>query len=197
MPTFPRTNEFLQSQYFDQMGAALPGARVFASDNHLTDAYITDPTIDDTGLLAGIGVIAKKNPDFTRPGMNQLIAALPTATTTAADFEGVVYRTQQMGSNAKGQACNYAGGMCQVMRGDRVGGRIWGLLVDGATDIDGTVYWIIQDTTNHGKPIGSFSGVGIGADTIPLTNARFMATVEAVTDDNFTIGAIEMGLVRA
>lgn len=197
MPTYPTMNGFGQDQYFDQMATALPGARVFASDNHLTDAYIVDPAIGINGLEAGIGVIAKKAPDFVRPGHNQLMAALPTAETTAADFEGVVYRTQQMDSNAAGRACMMAGSMCNVMRSARVGGRIWALLTEGSTDIGTIVYWVIKDTTSHGKPIGSFAGTDMGGDAIALTNVRFIATIGPVTADNYTIGAIEMGLVKA
>lgn len=197
MPLIPKPHTFGQTEYFDQMATALPGARVFASDNHLTDAYIVAPTVGDDGLIAGIGVAASKSADFIRPGINQLQVGLPTATSTAADFEGIVYRNQQMGTNLKGQACAMAGDMCNVMRGDRVGGRIWGLLTDGSIDIAGTVYWIIKDTTNHGKPIGSFAASDMGGDAIALTNVRFMATLGPVTNDNYTIGAIEMGLVKA
>lgn len=197
MPLIPQKHAFGQSEYFDQMTTALPGSRVFASDNHLTDAYIVAPTVDGDGLIAGIGVVANKSADFVRPGINQMQAALPTDASTADDFEGVVYRTQQMGTNLKGQACAMAGDMCNVMRSARVGGRIWAFLADGTVDIGGAVYWIIKDTTSHGKPIGSFAGSNMGGDAIELPNVRFIATVGVAATNDYTIGAIEMGLVKA
>lgn len=194
MPYFPQKHNFGQSEYFDQMSTALPGSRVFASDNHLTDAYIVAPAVDNDGLIAGIGVVAAKSADYIRPGINQLQVALPTATSTAADFEGIVYRNQQMGTNLKGMACAMSGDMCNIMRSARVGGRIWVLLADGAIDIGGAVYWIVKDTTSHDKPIGSFASSSLGGDAILLPNVRFIATIAAVTTNDYTIGAIEMGL---
>ena len=189
---------FMQSKYVDQMSTALPGALVYASDNVLVDSYIVDPATDGLGLEAGLGYVATNIPSTDREGyregMNTKYASKPTAATTAADFAGVTVRNQQMDSNVNGKACWFAGRMCNGMRANRVGGRVWVQLSNGSAAMDGTVHWIISDTTGHGKPIGSFSGSAMGADTVPLTNAVFKSNADASTDATIAIVELAEGV---
>jgi hypothetical protein len=185
---------FAQSQYVDQQATALPGALAFASDERLVDSYIVAASVGPDGLEAGLGVVATvlsaDEHNGQREGMNTKFAALPAAGNTADAFEGITVRNQQMDTNANGHACWFAGRMCNVLRAKRVGGRVWVLLSNGSSTIDGTVYWIISDTTSHGKPIGSFSSAALGADTVELTNARFKSNSDA--SSNSVIALVEL-----
>lgn len=187
---------FAQSQYVDQMATALPGALAFASDQWLIDTAIVDPATSAAGLIAGIGVTLPVIPVAERTGhrvgVNNRYATAPTAATTADLFGGVTVRNQQMDSNSDGDACWFANRACNVIRANRVGGRIWVRLVNGSAAPDGTVYWIISDTTSHGKQIGAFSGTAMGADTVALTSALFKSEADASTEA--TIALIELAL---
>jgi len=193
---FTPTPGFAQSKYVDQMATALPGSIGFASDNTLIDAYIVSPSVGADGLEAGLGVVSSVIPAAdragSRSGTNSLYAELPTDAATASSFAGVTVRNQQMDSNAAGQACWFEGRLCNVMRKERIGGRIWVRLSSGVTTVGGAVYWIVSDTTGHGLPIGSFSAGALGADTVQLTNARFVSESNS-TDDN-ACALVELGV---
>lgn len=177
----PVTMGFGQSSYLDQQGTALPGGLAFCSDTSLIDAFIVDPAVGDLGLGAGIGVILKPVESTQRAGLNNFYIGLPDEDSTAADFAGVLVRNQQMSSNSLGQACWFGRQLGNVARSSRVGARVWVPLNEGSiTDIGGAeAYWIIADTTGHGQPIGSFSCVAIGSDTVKLVQARFVGASEA------------------
>lgn len=187
---------FAQTQYWDQMASALPGSLAFASDQWLVDTAIVAPDAPATGLVAGIGVVTPvipvANREGYRPDYNNKYAQLPTDATTAQLFGGILVRNQQMDSNVNGDACWFAGRACNILRSNRVGGRIWGRLVNGAAAPGGAVYWIISDTTSHGKMIGAFSGVAIGADTVQVPSALFRSEADASTEA--TIALIELAL---
>ena len=187
---------FMQSTYKDQMGTALPGQITHNSDVWLTDTYIVHPDIGGMGMEAGLGFVAPIIPADQRggfrEGMNVKYATPPSAGITADDFEGVTVRNQQMDTNVAGHACWFAGRTCNGMRAKRVGGRIWAQLSNGAATVDGAVFWIISDTTGHGKPIGSFSGAAIGVDTVELANCLFASATDSAS--GFSIAVIELGL---
>lgn len=185
---------FAQSTYKDQMGSALPGQLVYASDVRLVDSYIVDPAIGSDGLEAGIGFVASAIPadqrEGSREGMNMFYASLPGTSSTASDFEGITVRNQQMDTNASGHACWFANRACNAVRAKRIGGRIWVQLTNGAATVGEAPNWIVSDTTGHGKPIGSFSGVAITGDTVALTNAVFKSNVDAAS--GFSIAIVEL-----
>jgi len=177
---------FAQSSYVDQIGSALPGSLAYASDQRLVDSYIVQPSIGADGLEAGIGVVSAVIPsnerEGFREGVNTKYVGAPAVGATEANFEGITVRNQQMDTNTAGKACWFANRMCNVLRAKRVGGRIWVQLSNGSSAVDGDVYWIISDTTAHGKKIGSFSASALGDDTVKLTNAKFKSVADASTD---------------
>lgn len=193
---FTPQSGFAQSVYHDQMATALPGQLVHASDNILVDSYIVDPSIGNDGLEAGFGFVASAIPandrEGFREGMNMVYASLPTDTTVPEDFAGITVRNQQMDTNAHGRACWFANRLCNGMRSNRVGGRIWVHLSIGSTAYDTPVNLVVADTTGHGKPIGTFSAVAIVNDTIELYGAKFKSNSDATA--NSTIAIVEMGL---
>lgn len=191
---------FAQSTYVDQMATALPGSLAFASDINLVDAAIVDAAAPASGLIAGIGIVLSPIPvakqGGNRPGMNQFYASLPTASSAAIDFGGILVRNQQMDSNSDGDACWFAGRACNVLRSERVGGRVWVRLVNGSAAVGGTLYWIVSDTTDHGFPIGSFSASAITkdskTDTIALSGPAFCSVADA--SGGATIALVELGI---
>lgn len=190
---------FAQSTYLDQMGTALPGQIANASDQWLIDTAIVHPDAGPDGLVAGIGVVLPVIPAAERTGyrlgINNTYAQLPTTTTTADDFGGILVRNQQMDSNSAGDACWFPRRASNVMRSNRVGGRIWVRLVNGAAVINGPVYWIISDTTSHGFQIGAFSAVAIGADTIELPGIAFRSEHDATGENGAQIALVELGRI--
>lgn len=194
---------FAQSTYYDQMATALPGSLAFASDINLVDSATARKNDSETGqgLLAGVGVliapIAQAQIQGHRSGLSKE-ASLPTAGTTAAQFGGILVRNQQMDTNSSGDACWFPGRMVNVLRaervGGRVGGRIWARLTKGATSLGAAPYWIISDTTGHNLPIGSFSAEAIGADTVQLTNVKIRSEADAA--NGATIVLLELGLIE-
>lgn len=196
MSTFTPQTGFAQSTYKDQMGSALPGQLVNASDVRLVDTYIVDPAIGDMGMEAGLAFVATPIPADQRggfrDGMNMVYASAPVAATTAEEIGGITVRNQQMDTNSDGHACWNANRLCNGLRAARVGGRIWVQLSIGTAAYDDDVYVIVANTTNHNKPIGSFSADNIATDTIALTGAKFKSDSDASTES--TIAIVELGL---
>lgn len=178
----PVRNGFVQNAYADQMETAYVGMLANASDINLCDSYVAGDDADPDGLLAGIGIVETESTDPTRPGVNEQIANYPSAGKMAASFAGITVRNEQMGTNANGNPCRFAGEMINVLRSKRVGGRIWVMLSNGISSFDGKVFWIVSDTTGHGHQIGSFSAVAIGADTVELANVKFKGMFAAPVD---------------
>ena len=187
---------FAQSTYVDQMATALPGSLANASDQWLIDTAIVAPDTSAAGLVAGIGVVLSTIPaanrEGTRTGINNTYAKLPATGTTLTNFGGILVRNQQMDSNVDGDACWFANHACNVLRANRVGGRVWVRFVNGTAAPGGSVYWIISNTTSHDKMIGAFSGEAIGADTVEITSAVFKSESDASTEA--TIALVEFGV---
>lgn len=187
----PVRNGFVQDAYADQMETAYVGLLANTSDINLCDSFIAGDTANPNGLLAGIGVIEKESTDPTRPGINEQIANYPAAGAVAANFVGITVRNEQMGTNADGNPCKFAGEMVNILRSKRVGGRIWVMLSNGTASYNGNAFWIISDTTGHGHQIGSFSAVALGADTVELTNVKFKGMFAAPVD-GYTPAKVEI-----
>lgn len=173
---------FAQSTYVDQMATALPGALAYASDTRLVDTAIVADSATD-GLVAGVGVvltaITGTSHDGQRPGLNQYAAGVPTASSTVVNFGGVVVRNQQMDTNSNGEACWFPKRTCNVLRSNRVGGRVWGRLVSGTAAVGGKVYWVVADTAKTGKTIGGFAAAAITGDTVELQGVTFQSVADA------------------
>lgn len=175
----PVRDGFVQDTYVDQMGSAYVGMLAYPSDFNICDTFIASPDVDPDGLLAGIGVVEAQAIDPPRPGVNEALVDYPAAGATAADFAGVHIRNQQMGTNSAGHPCHFGGDTLNVLRRERVGGRVWVMLSNGATEWKGTAHWIVSDTTGHGHQIGSFSASAITGDTINLTFMKFLGVFTA------------------
>jgi hypothetical protein len=131
VPIFTPGHAFMQSTYSDQMGTALPGMLVNASDINLCDAATSywPPAPSDNWFWAGSFTVldfsGTKYVNDGRKGMNTIAACPVTAVPTATQSYGVIVRNGQMYTAADGMACVLHDAQCTVMRTDRVGGRVW------------------------------------------------------------------------
>lgn len=173
-------NAFMQTKYVDQQATALPGDLAYASDVTLIDAAVVAmPEGSEKELLAaGLGVVRAYSANASRPGMNSTTVSPVSSTTTAATFYGITIRNQQCQTDENGVSGWGDGRLCNVMRADRVGGRVWVKAVNAAT-AGSAAYLVIQDTTSHGFPIGSFAGTEITTDSVALTNVKWVTSAAA------------------
>lgn len=178
-------NAFMQTKYVDQQATALPGDLAYASDVTLIDAAVVAmPSGSEKELLAaGLGVVSAYSANASRPGMNSTTVSPVSSTTTAATFYGITIRNQQCQTDENGVSGWGDGRLCNVMRADRVGGRVWVKAVNAAT-AGSAAFLVIKDDTEHGFPIGSFAGSAItgepsATDTVALTNVKWVTSAAA------------------
>jgi hypothetical protein len=174
----PDRDGCVQRDYFDQMATAAIGELANAGDINLVDSIFVGAVGDD-GLVAGVGVVASVVSDVARAGINQYAANYPAAGATAAALVGIVVRNQQMRSNSAGDPCWFEGDVANIVRPDRAGGRIWLALANGATAPGENAHWIVSDTTDHGKRLGSFSAEEIAGDTVEIPSLKFQGVFTA------------------
>lgn len=166
---------FVQSAVFDQMGVSLEGRLVNASDINLCDAISVGET---NGIGVGLGVSVASLSGAIKPGINSQQLKLPTSESTAADFAGILVRTDTGRTDADGN--NYMGykEMGTLLRKDRVGGRIW-IKAQDAITAGGNLYWVIADTANSGKKIGGFVGTAVSNDTVLIPGVKVLNSAAA------------------
>ena len=171
-------NGSVQSSVVDQNATALPGQLYSVTDMNMVDN-------ESVGETLGVGVaIGVKSTYVTspRPGINNKSIFLPTSAATDADFQGIIVRSQAIRSDANGVPIVRKGQMASILRRRRAGGRIWVNANNSVTTAGAACYWIVQDTSGHGFPIGSFSFTALGAagiDTVALTNVVFASLASA------------------
>ena len=166
---------FVQSAVYDQMGVSLAGRLANASDINLCDAVSVGET---AGIGVGLGVAVSALSGAIKPGINALELKLPTSSSTAADFAGILVRTDTGRTDADGN--NYIGHkeIGTLLRKERVGGRIW-IEAQGAITAGAPLYWVIADTASTGKKIGGFVGTAAGSDTVELSNVKVLTSADA------------------
>lgn len=165
---------FVQSAVYDQMGVSLEGRLANASDINLCDAVSVGET---NGIGVGLGV-AVASLSAMKPGINSDQLKLPTAASTAADFAGILVRTDTGRTDADGN--NYMGykEIGTLLRKDRVGGRIW-IKAQDAITTGGNLYWVVADTAGSGKKIGGFMGSNVSGDTVLIPGVKVVAGAAA------------------
>ena len=174
----PDRDGCVQRDYFDQMATAAIGELANASDINLVDSRYVGAVGDD-GLVAGVGVVATVVADVARNGINQYAINYPAAGAVAAALAGIVVRNQQMRSNSHGDPCWFEGDIANIVRPDRAGGRIWLALSNGVSAPGGNAHWIVSNTMDHGKRIGSFSADEITGDTVEIPFLKFQGAFTA------------------
>ena len=170
---------FVQSSVYDQMGVALEGRLANASDINLCDAYSIG---ESGGIPVGRGVSLSAISGAIKAGINNEKALLPTSSSLATDFAGVLVRTDTGHTDANGVNYMAEQEMGTILRSTRVGGRIWVKAYNQITT-GGSLYWIIDNSVNSAQPIGGFAGSAISAstdvDTVQITNVKVVSGAAA------------------
>lgn len=166
---------FVQSTVYDQMGISQEGRLANASDINLCDGVSVGET---NGIGVGLGVTIAALSGAKKAGINDECLKLPISTSTAADFGGILIATDTCRTNEAGR--NYMGAqeIGTVLRTARVGGRIW-IKAQEALTKGGSIYWIVNNATAHGKEIGGFTGTSHSSDTVELTNLAVKSSAAA------------------
>lgn len=166
---------FVQSAVYDQMGVSLAGRLANASDINLCDAVSVGET---AGIGVGLGVAVSALSGAIKPGINALELKLPTSSSTAADFAGILVRTDTGRTDADGN--NYIGHkeIGTLLRANRVGGRIW-IEAQDAITAGAPLHWVIADTAGTDKKIGGFVGTAVANDTVELKGIRVLTSAAA------------------
>ena len=162
----PVTGGSVQTTYVDQMATALPGDLAF-NDNSLVDAAIASDTTQN-GIPAGRGIVLTSTANPSRPGVDRMIATLPGSIATKID--GIVIRNHQMQSNSAGEPVWFNGRTMNVLRLNRVGGRIWVMLQSGSVTAGSAVKVLVGGTTP-----GAFSASG----TVTVLGAKYLGNFNA------------------
>lgn len=160
---------FVQTSVTDQIGVALEGRLANASDINLCDGVSAGENIP-----VGYGVKFLALVGALKAGVNSLQVKKPVSTDTAADFGGIVVRTDT--GHTDGNGVNYTAEkeIATVLRADRVGGRIW---VKAQSDITtgGSLYWVIDDDTSNELTAGGFAGSAVTNKTVQLSGIKVVA----------------------
>ena len=163
---------YVQNEVFDMMAQAQPGVLVNASDINLCDSMASvEAGID--GLVAGRGCIELPITSAVT-GINTKTVRTPTTGDTAATFAGVVVRTHQMATNAKGEPAVDEGEMATVLRNVRAGGRIWVTCARGTPAAKGDVFMVVNSATPETLPNGSFVTAAESGDAVKIQGARWI-----------------------
>lgn len=162
---------FIQSAIYDQMGVALEGRLANASDINLCDSIAVG---EADGIGVGYGVVIGTLAGAVKAGVNDQKVTLPTGTATAADFGGIVVRTDSGRTDANGKTYLAQNDIASVLRAKRVGGRIW-VKAQGAITTGGDIYWVIADDAGAELTAGGFTGSAVSQKTVKLTDVRVVA----------------------
>ena len=180
---------FVQSAVYDQMGISLAGRLANASDINLCDAVAVG---ESNGIGVGLGVSVASLSGAKKPGINDTQLKLPTASSYATDFAGILVRTDTGRTDAEGNSYMGYQEIGTLLRADRVGGRIW-VKAEGNITTGGSIYWIVADTANTGKKIGGFMGSNVSGDTVELTNIKVVAGATAGNLALIELGVASVG----
>lgn len=166
---------FVQSAVYDQMGVSLEGRLANASDINLCDAISVGET---NGIGVGLGVSVAALSGAIKPGINSEQLKLPTGSSTAADFAGILVRTDTGHTDVDGNSYMGYKEMGTLLRKERVGGRIW-IKAQDAITAGGNLYWVIADTAGTGKKIGGFVGTAVANDTVLIPGVKVLNSASA------------------
>lgn len=173
-----KLNGSVQTTVHDMMGQAYPGVLANASDYNLVDSMIcVEDGID--GLVAGLGCI-RSHSAGQMAAINEYVVRAPITGDDATAFGGIVVRTHQMKTNAKGQPAVDEGQMASVLRNVRAGGRVWVTNYRGAAAAEGAVYMVVDSATPETLPNGAFVADG-GADAVEIPGLKWVAATAAGT----------------
>lgn len=160
---------FVQETVTDQIGVALEGRLANASDINLCDGVSAGENIP-----VGYGVVYSALAGALKAGINSEQVKLPTASAQAADFGGIVVRTETGHTNTDGVSYTAEKEIATVLRSDRVGGRIW-VKAQSAITKGGDLYWVVADDADAGLKAGGFAGSLVASKTVKLSGVKVIS----------------------
>lgn len=194
----------VQSQYFDQNATALAGDLFSPSDINLCDSAMVD---QEGGIVCG-RFVDSATVATNRSGIGNMAVKALSAATTADTLYGVLVRSQATQSDADGKAFVDNNRMGNVLRKDRVGGRIWMKCGSSFTE-NSTAYAVISnEVTGNELEVGSltsapisgsvqakaasgtitFSGNLQAGDTIVIGSVTLTAVADSPSSNQFAVG---------
>lgn len=173
-------NGAVQTTYTDQPGQAVAGMLAFASDLDQMDSVLVG---EADGVACGAGVALPMN-TASDPGNLQtpnVLATLPTADSTAADFGGVVVFEETAQSDTDGNPGWAKGRNCRVASNRRAGARIYIPAKDAITALTSTVNWVIAGGSDGKYQAGDFAPAALAGDathgtSVAITTARWISS---------------------
>jgi hypothetical protein len=168
----------IQTSYPNQMGTALLGDLASPIDQTNYDSV---PVNEADGIYFGVGVVLTPAASPVREGINVYEASLPDGAETEDDFGGIVLRTTVGQCDVNGVGYVENDRVAAVAKPNRAGFKVWVKANEDDIAAGDDVYWIIQDTTEHGFDIGSFTNAAIvdgTTDTVKLTTGKFVSGVQ-------------------
>ncbi len=189
-------NGFIQQNYYDQQSTAVDGQLAFASDINLVDAATVVMPAGQEGqfMPVGRGVTASYSANGSRPGMTSMVISPVNGNTQASDFYGITVFNQQSQTDPTGTNGWYDGRVANVLRKDRVGGRVWVKAWKEAAE-NTPVYLITKDSSNHGFPIGGFCGSEIAGAEVPASAGYLNGTAVTIPGlSSITNGAFDISV---
>ena len=160
---------FVQTSVDDQMGVALEGRLANASDINLCDGLSAGENIP-----VGYGVVISALSGALKAGVNAEKVKLPTSSSTAEDFGGIVIRTETGHTDTNNVSYVAEQEIATVLRSARVGGRIW-VKAQSAITTGGSLYWVIADDTTNELTAGGFAGSAVTNKTVVLNGVKVVA----------------------
>lgn len=160
---------FIQSAIYDQMGVALEGRLANASDINLCDGITAGED-----LPVGYGVVASALSGAIKAGINAEQVKLPTSSSKATDFGGIVVRTDAGHTNTDNVSYTAKEEIATILRADRVGGRIW-VKAQSAITTGGSLYWVITPDSDAGLVAGGFAGSAESGKAVELKGVKVIA----------------------
>lgn len=153
----------VQSQYFDQNATALAGDLFSPSDINLCDSAMVD---QEGGVVCG-RFVDSTTVAANRSGIGNMAIKALSAATTATTLYGVLVRSQATQSDANGKAFVDDNRMGNVLRKDRVGGRIWVETTGtGSFSEASTAYVVISNTVaGNTAALGALTFAAISGDS--------------------------------
>ena len=160
---------FIQSAIYDQMGVALEGRLANASDINLCDGITAGENVP-----VGYGVVVSALSGAIKAGINATQVKLPTNSATAADFGGIVVRTDAGHTDENNVTYTAKEEIATVLRADRVGGRIWVKAQSNITT-GGSLYWVTTSDSGAGLVAGGFAGSSESGKAVELKGVKVIA----------------------
>ena len=169
-----KMNGAVQTGYFVSPPQTMPGQIEFVNQPKRIDSH----PVQAEFIPCGTGVVRGGIITLPAVGPGSVVSPysvdVPTRSTSANAFVGILVRDEGARTNAQGQAGKQRGDMAGIIKTGFVGVKLF-------TDtVEGTAAFMVTDADNAaGAPVGSFVSSNLGDKAVALANAVWWATYRA------------------